>query len=259
MATRSKSKRQTDPPKATARASEHTAVIIGGVFTILAAVVTSVGTYLATRPPSDAPIISTQSSLYENVTPSPTQPVLGLSTWFQRCPGAYQLPSSFAGLGNRPDDLRKIYDEHLYENWPALIPLSDTRQMRFWVTAGAGNREWLKLSNSITVTVMVLGPNIDLDQEFIVGGCGAGGNIREFPAIDLQQSSDTYSYELLNKEFDFFTLEPGEPELFAVPLVCRTPGKYTLVASSQYEYLGQTLIAQSPQYSVVCARSARLH
>jgi len=97
--------------------------------------------------------------------------------------------------------------------------------------------DWIKLSNSINISVTSDGNVEDKLNLWHVEGCG-GGDYRFFsPDVSLETSYPVYSVKAQNSDFDFFTLQPGEFESFDFNFYCKSPGIYTVSVELPYSLL----------------------
>jgi hypothetical protein len=127
--------------------------------------------------------------------------------------------------------------------------------------------DWIKLSNSVNISVTSDGNLEDKLNLRHVEGCG-GGDYRFFsPDISLETSYPVYSVKAQNDEFDFFTLQPGEFESFDFNFYCKSPGIYTvsielpyslLDVSYNYTYTVPTKIICPKSYSLWNSYTAKM-
>jgi len=110
----------------------------------------------------------------------------------------------------------------------------------FTLTSLSSNKEWIILDKKISVYVH----RTEIPQHTniaIIGGCGGVMEVRNFPELKLASDyadymvEETYEDDSISK----FTLMPGEPELFQIPLICEAPGIYNLDVRMKVEYMEQ--------------------
>lgn len=116
--------------------------------------------------------------------------------------------------------------------------------------------EWIQLSNTATISIIVqpVPDQIDIIQPF--DECGDGGEYRDFPPVSLESNSKQYMIDSTFTGFDYFTLEPGESEVFVYSLKCADPGIYSMSIDVPYEYKGHRYISSwKIDYEFVCPNS----
>lgn len=89
--------------------------------------------------------------------------------------------------------------------------------------------DWIEVSKSLTVSIRA---EKEIPEKInavrIGGGCGASGDIRDFPTLNLDTKFEQYTDKTVYPEFDFFKLEKGEFERFQIPFTCQATGYYHL-------------------------------
>lgn len=71
------------------------------------------------------------------------------------------------------------------------------------------------------------------------GGCGAGGYKRFFSPVPLNIDYPEYNVLSTSTDADFFTLQPGEFEVFVLNINCSAPGLYALEVHIPIKFQGK--------------------
>ncbi len=100
---------------------------------------------------------------------------------------------------------------------------------------------WVKVGNQFSVNVFVESQVPENLNIVSISGCG-GGNWRLLQDITLtnQNNLRQYKVSLSYPDVDFFTLQPGEFEVFMIPMECKAPGIYSFTVVINSEYTGQS-------------------
>lgn len=119
------------------------------------------------------------------------------------------------------------------------------------------DNNWIRLNNTIKATINLLSTTAPEKANVITGfgGCG-GGQLKYFPEIELATSFDEYVQNSTYTEFDYFTLQPGEEELFIVSFKCASTGVYKFnieISGTFNNEEGVLIISDTPP--VVCPAS----
>jgi hypothetical protein len=141
------------------------------------------------------------------------------------------------------------------DRWP--IVGEDPVDLEVTFTSLPQNANWVKLSNSIDVIVKV---NRDMPEHLhallLAWGCGGGGSTRSFSNISLSDNNETYRQKSTTSEFDFFTLQPGEFEVFSLPFDCEATGIYSIVFELPYTLLdGSGIVTFQWDRLIICPKS----
>lgn len=129
------------------------------------------------------------------------------------------------------------------QEWP-FAPLDpfegSTHDMSFMVKISASpqNGDWAKISNAMNLRISS-SRNTTVESVNVAnlyGGCGTG-KIRTFSLAELDNNFEEYTQTLHYEDTDFFTLEPGEFEIFSVDMKCKTPGAFDVNIDIEYELM----------------------
>ena len=119
--------------------------------------------------------------------------------------------------------------------------------------------EAIILDPKMVVTVHVKQPVSEhIDAITNCGGMGAGTH-RNFSGVSLVQTANVEQYKVpISAAGDFFYAEPGIPEIFQVPLICSSPGIYSIQFELPYTYANQSgvIVFNSPE--IICPKSYTL-
>lgn len=252
---------------------------IGVIGTILAALITAYFSYRSVRLQTELPIRMTQ-------TAQASQAVLGTQVTAHSANTATIFPTSThiiptstivvpnavrvelremcearampepvgrSGSGaNVMEEIVELIESNNFSSLP-IVPSDDTGMfdLRFRIMS-TSEREWVEVSNEAGVTVTV-DQEIDRDINVVkLAGCGGGGQSRFFPVLDLSTEYRTYALETTYPSFDFFTLQPGEFEIFVLPFRCAQPGYYLLSVNFPYWHEGESAIAGVARIAALC-------
>jgi len=122
--------------------------------------------------------------------------------------------------------------------------------------ANIGNYDWMRLDKSLDISVSAKSdvPNhVDVIERET--GCGGTDTIRDFPSIILHSDLDSFTQKLSFPGIDYFTLQPGEFELFRVNFQCNTTGYFTVSPTIDYSYQKKTGTIEFPKFDVLCPQS----
>jgi hypothetical protein len=152
------------------------------------------------------------------------------------CPVILLMPGNLDpdhDLAKADESVRQaIFDTQDAGNWPTIGVDLD-----LWLVPSAlENRSWIRLSNSADVTVTVLGDSPQNANGVHIGQCGGEGTIRKFSGISLVRDSQSYTRRISTTEADFFTLQPGEFEVWSTTVACGAPGRYQVSFTAGYNY-----------------------
>jgi len=126
---------------------------------------------------------------------------------------------------------------------------------RYLMLNSIANNDWIKISKSLNVSVSTtstIPAHVDVVN---IEGCGGTGHNRVFPSINLRSDLSNFTQELTFSGADFFTLQPGEFEVFEVPFGCEDLGYYNISVSTEYTYQGESGIAEFPEFNVLCPQT----
>lgn len=269
----------TSPKKNTSRVNIDIKIllaIIGVSGTIIAALITAVFSFLATKAQVEVPIKATQTSEASLPTITPTtfvQPTVFIKPtefdWHsivivedaRRCtrviiPNDVDLSDN--GVG---PELADAYNSGITRSWAQVPYIYDSNlnsaDVEFHFTS-ISNKSWIELSKTVYVSIEVEENIPDFVNVMDPLGCGGGGEVRRFPVVALENSYLQFTTKTNFPDFDFFTLQPGEFEYFIIPFECKTPGYYRLTLSVPFKYDGDEGIIETPTIVVACPQNFTL-
>lgn len=138
------------------------------------------------------------------------------------------------------------------ENW-AIVPYN-SGALLFTLTS-MSDGDWIQINKSLVVDVSA---NANVPQHVDVihsVGCGGTGQLREFPSTNLRSDLNSFSQKSTFAGADFFTLQPGEFEIFYVPFDCKSPGYYDISVTVEYSYQGENGVIEFPTFDALCPQS----
>lgn len=115
------------------------------------------------------------------------------------------------------------------------------------------DKSWVELKKTISIEVKAKSISDQTATAFrFPPACGEGRNIREFSSFTLETNFEQYLTKTSSKDFDFFTLQPGEWETFHVPFHCTEPGYYNITAQIEFQYENNNGLIEVPLAQVSC-------
>ncbi|MBC8507863.1 MAG: hypothetical protein H8D34_23590, partial [Chloroflexi bacterium] len=222
---------------------------IGVIGTIIAAYIG----FLGTRIQVERPIHATQTAEHLSNAQSITTPVpdnaisieaiditsndvnmsslVEINSNWSPC-GPRLLPS-YIDLEDNLDEAQRQINEALSASEMGLWELGPYINqgdffLRLEIKNVSNNPEWLRLSNQVNFIVSTI-REIPIEMNFVeFSECGGVGYFKEFPPSDLLANVDEYKIGLTYPDADYFTLQPGEFEIFDFSIFCKDPGLYEI-------------------------------
>jgi hypothetical protein len=144
----------------------------------------------------------------------------------------------FPPVDEIPDDL-KIED---FPNW--LYNRHEFINATYFeiTTTSLVEKEWVRIENKIRVKVLNYKQLSELNAVQLL--CG-GGQERDFPTVQIDTTKD--EFDTTFPEFDYFTLQPGEFEVFNLVVMASEAGEYEVEIGLDYSYKGKTATFWLPQ------------
>lgn len=113
--------------------------------------------------------------------------------------------------------------------------------------------DWIKLENKLDVSINAESNPPDQVNVLTVTGCGAGGLYRTFSDVSLASEFQNYKITSASSDFDFFSLQPGESEIFELSLNCQAPGIYRATFNIPYSSLeSRGMVEVEYDRSIIC-------
>jgi len=165
------------------------------------------------------------------------------------------LPIAINPNGNVQDQIWNTNPDVMRLNW--TVPIFDSSWFLFELTSISDN-DWIEISKSLNVNVST-SSNIPSHIDILTQACGGAGQVRDFSSIDLRTDLNSFSKEAIFAGADFFTLQPGEFEVFSIPFQCNAPGYYKISITSEYSYQGDNGIIEFPEFNALCPQSATVY
>jgi hypothetical protein len=222
--------------------------LIGCIGTILAAIVSGAFMYWTTRAQIDRPIAFTQTAAF---LPTPQvqvfewQNVLSVDP-ASLCPSVYTPDHLFGGL----DKFSWVRDRHdefigLYHNDKLMYApqfMSDNPnelEASFTITNSPDNQAWIRLSKDVKVSIRFVDNPPPTSEIMQFSGCGGGGAYRYFSPVSLNRDYPEYNVSSSSSDADFYTLQPGEFEIFILRFQCNAPGLYAVSLNIPIQFQGR--------------------
>lgn len=119
--------------------------------------------------------------------------------------------------------------------------------------------EVIALAPKMVVTVHVAQPVPEhINAITNCGGMGLG-TFRNFSSVSLLQTANVEQYKLsIDASGDYFYAEPGHFEFFQVPLICSSPGIYSVQFELPYTYANQPGLIAFTWPQIICPKSYTL-
>jgi hypothetical protein len=249
-----------DIPEANKKNPSVKAALIGGMFTITAALITSVVAPILVEQARKAPVATAAPQSLGPLTPSADPAAvlaLGVSLPLDQCPSV-AFPAGIDPALNPSQAAQQASEAKARgdtDEWP--IVGNDDLVLDLTVTSLVKDSGWTQTGNSVKV---VVAGNPELpdhtDALLLAWGCGGGGRKRSFSDINLSTDYETYSQQSTSAEFDFFTLQPGEFEVFSLLFHCQAPGIYRLSFELPYTFSEKTgVVSYRPDRPVICPKA----
>jgi hypothetical protein len=117
--------------------------------------------------------------------------------------------------------------------------------------------EWARISNTFQVTVSWI-DNAPKHADVLLntGGCGGGSYRSTDSTVSLSPEYLSTKQKISFSQYDYYSLQPGESEVFLYQVQCKGPGVYLMEASIPYTFTTDwnDIILVSPRY-IVCPES----
>lgn len=137
-----------------------------------------------------------------------------------------------------PDDLKiEDFPDWLYNRHDFI----NARYLEITATSLV-EKEWVRIENRIRVKVLSYKQLSELTAVRLM--CG-GGQVRDFPTVQIDTSKN--DFDTTFPEFDYFTLQPGEFEVFDLLVTASEAGEYEIEIGLDYSYKGKTETFWLPQ------------
>jgi hypothetical protein len=258
--------------------------LISVIGTISVALITAVFSFMSTKAQVELPISATQTAEFRLTTLTPTSYVPSTQTpvvtdnadWQNyleiekniQCNDIVVLPQGLDYLASDiPEKISQAiiqgYANQSIYSWDK-IPEADKdmyNAQRASITIDINNiasEDWVEVTKSLTVSI---GTEKEIPKKInavrIGGGCGASGDIREFPPLNLATNFEQYTDKTIYPEFDFFKLEKGEFERFQIPFTCQAPGYYQLAINIPFNIRNKASEMQT-NANVICPNEISL-
>jgi hypothetical protein len=149
------------------------------------------------------------------------------------CSGPVVLAPSYIDLVGDPVSALEIIRERQSAKTLSLDAMNLTL-IDMTITSTAPT-EYIRLSNKVFVEIIDYQPLSY--QDALSEGCGGGAEFRDY-SFRIDNSSNEFEAE--NTSVDYYTLQPGELEVFSVSIRATVSGVYKLRLGIEYMYQGKT-------------------
>lgn len=218
---------------------------LGCFGTVAAALISGVFLYVTTQAQIDRPIAFTQTAEYIPPQSSNSFDWGNILTIDPQtpCPAVYVPNSMYQGEDKTSwvkDNLFSYYtnDELMYA--PLLAyDLSGSLKLYLFITNVETDGEWIVLSKDLDVSVRHVDTEPDMAEIVYLTGCGGEGFYRDFSVVPLNADYPEYLTSAESNDADYYTLEPGESEMFVLNFQCEATGVYSVKVELPVKYQGE--------------------
>lgn len=227
--------------------------IIGFLGTVSAAIISAYFDYKTAETQIDLPLAYTQKTEATMYYATMTQTISSSTTpqplwediiqyeviWNGTMHGPWVIPNSNdLSHGDTPsNEIGRAIIDGESNNWEIGPLPSNEISVNISVKSKVTENEWIKLSNTIQVNIKPYSESLTEYTHLVFEMAGGGGsNFKEFPIVELKNGYDQYSINIKNDDYDFFTLEPGEYDVFVLHYTCKSPGIFHVALEQQYTF-----------------------
>lgn len=219
--------------------------VLGCAGTVAAALISGFFLYFTTRAQIDRPIAFTQTAQFmptEEFSTFDWQSIASIEP-DTPCPAVYTPDYLFSG-----SDRKSWVRDHLFgsylDNELMYAPLlqhdaSSSMRLYLTITNVTPNEGWINLSKDLKISIRFI-DEIPLNSEVVqLTDCGGAGEYRYFSRVPLSTDYPEYNVTATSTEADFYTLQPGEFEIFVLEFQCNAPGLYGLQVNIPVHFQGR--------------------
>lgn len=187
-------------------------------------------------------------------------------------PSLYAIPSDF-----EIDEgiiLQKLFQQDVDDKWKLLkYPKFEDAPWKKWdlieyppdaieiTNLSPQSSSWTIISNSASIVIDSYEPLDHMNFagfaiDFIYfppGGCGGGGQAKIFTLASLMRSKDVFRVK--QGDYDYFSLQPGEVEVFKFPVTCGQSGLFRYHVEMETSFMGKSEIIASNSQVLYCPES----
>ncbi len=214
--------------------------ILSGFFALGAAAVPSLMENPTTTPtvPQTQPFPNSPSA---TITPSPiaiplqlkiASPIIGVD--ISSCEFTPIIPDDINPFAN-PELALQEFATRMRSN-PLSIKLLNATLIDMTITS-ISQAEWIRLSNKVLAKIICYEPLSDSANVYFPG-CGGSGEFRDF--VFRINNSPGIEFTSSKPDIDYYSLQPGEFEVFNILLKANAPGLYEIRLGIEYTYGGIT-------------------
>lgn len=230
--TTKKPQKQIQTASTTSKKESNNTPIVIAIIGLLGVVITAIFGYMGTL------ALNKQSNTgvtpFVNSSPTNWPEFASYELYFRPCqPTASVVPDYITLVQNDPSSYERINELDELTNLPiAPLQLEDPQIYNIISisNSSATTGDWIKIENSISVTINVLSEDVKHVNLWRITDTGCGGVSGKFflPEISLNHNNDSLPQTIKSDEYDFFTLQPGEFDEFNLTFICDNPGTYNI-------------------------------
>jgi hypothetical protein len=232
---------------------------LGCFGTVAAALISGIFLYATTRAQIDLPVAFTQTAEYrptQSINSFDWESVLSIDPQTP-CPAVYVPNFLYEGedkISWVKDNLFSLYTNDQLMYAPSLgDDTSGSMKLYLFITNTESNGEWIVISKELKINIRHIDTEPDLAEVVYLTGCGGGGFFRDFSPVPLNADYPEYAEKTASSDADFYTLEPGESEMFVLNFLCEATGVYSIEVEMPIKYRGDDTTAIYTSFpGVIC-------
>ncbi|MGA0560659.1 esterase/lipase family protein [Larkinella sp. VNQ87] len=183
------------------------------------------------------------------------------------CPDYYIPPTDIPLIEGSMQSNNQLYNHPSgYPTWPIIADIHSVYNHFVTIesTLKGIENSWIKLENKFAITFSVDTAAAPKDVDVVLmGECGDGGDPRYTKTvIGLDPANAEKRIPVSFNAHQFYTLQPGEFELFAMNFTCKVPGVYSIQYELPFSISGKTgqisHQVREEKFRIVCPKSYTL-
>lgn len=227
----------------------HTPIIVA-IVSLLGIIITAIFSYCSSLAPVK---LSIQATLTEEanlasqiIVPKTTQQNISsmievsISDIPCQMNNALVLPSQISPAKDSLGVLEQIEDS-LNKSWP-IAPVNGSNIYKLVKITNISElgEEWIFVGSTINAKLYVISQTVDHINLWLSAGACGGGEYKTFSQIVLNHDRVSLNQHIASNDFDFFTLMPGEFDIFLLNFSCQAPGVYRPIISLTFNLSDQS-------------------
>lgn len=124
----------------------------------------------------------------------------------------------------------------------------------------AEGNDWVNLEREIEVSIRHIDDVPSIAEVVYLTGCGGGAYYRYFSTVPLNTDYGEYNVTSVSTDADYYTLEPGESEIFVLDFECDSTGLYAVDINIPITYQGEDeIVTYSDLAGIICPGTANMN